>query len=147
MKNFMQSLAAVKAAASLAFTAMIMIVTVISMIFGRAGVPIGYIWQMIFLALIFGLVQLIALSENCFKHMKTPGRMTVIGIAMLAALAIFALIFQWFPTGIPVNWLIFVGLYAAVFLIAVFTLRAVFRLSGVKYNQMLAAFKAGRDRG
>ena len=147
MKKFMQLIAAVKAVASLAFTALIMIATVASMIFGRDSLPIGYIWQAIFLALIYGIVQLIAFSENYFKQMKTLGRMAILGVSMFVALAAFAIMFRWFPVQSLENWLIFIGLYAAAFLIAVFALRTVFRLGGIKYNQMLAAYKAGHDRG
>ena len=147
MKKFMQTIAAVKAVASLAFTAQIMLVTVASMLFSRESVPISFIWQMIFLALIYGCLQLAAFSENYFKRMKTPGRMTFLGLSMFAALAVFAIIFHWFPMQNLLNWLIFIGLYAAVFLIAAFALRTVFRLSGIKYNQMLAVYQASHDKG
>ena len=147
MKKLMQLVAAVKAVASLAFTALIMVATVASMIFGKDSIPIGYIWQAIFLALIYGIIQLVAFSENYFKQMKTLGRMAILGVSMFVALAVFAIIFQWFPMQKLVYWLIFAGLYSTVFLVAVFTLRTVFRLSGIKYNQMLAAYKARPDRG
>ena len=147
MKNSMQIIAAVKAVASLAFTALIMMITVASMIFSRDSIPLSYIWQAIFLSLIYGCFQLIAFSENYFKQMKTFGRMTILGVSMFMALTGFAITFQWFPMQKLMNWLVFLGLYIAVFFIALFALRTVFRLSGIKYNQMLAAYKAGHDRG
>ena len=145
MKKFMQLIAAVKAVASLAFTAQIMLVTVVSMFFHRDGIPISYIWQMIFLALIYGCLQLVVFSDNYFAQMKTPGRTLLLGASMFAVLAAFAVLFRWFPVGTLSNWLIFTGLYAAVFLIAVFALRTVFRLSGIKYTQMLATYQAEHD--
>ena len=72
--------------------------------------------------------------------------MTILGASMFMALAVFAVIFQWFPVRNLANWLIFAGMYIAVFLVAVFALRNVFRLSGITYNQMLAAYKASHDR-
>ena len=147
MKTIIQSITAIKATASLAFTAQIMIFTVVSMIFSRQSIPIGYIWQMMFLSLIYGAVQLLAFSENYFKKMKTLGRISITGTTMFAVLALFAFTFKWFPIYSLINWLIFVGLYAVFFLVAVFALRTAFRLSGIKYNQMLAAYKAGNDMG
>ena len=145
MKKFIQLIAAVKAVASLAFTAQIMLATVASMLFNRGSIPISYIWQMIFLALIYGCLQLAAFSENFFRRMKTPGRMLFLAASMFAALTVFAILFQWFPLENLINWLIFIGLYAAVFLIAVFALRTVFRLSGIKYTQMLVAYQAAKS--
>ena len=146
MKKFMQLVAAVKSAASLAFTAQIMLVTVASMLFNRDGISISFIWQMMFLALIYGCLQLIAFSENYLGKMKTPGRVMFLGASMFVALASFALVFQWFPTRNMLNWLIFIAFYAVVFAVAVFALRTVFRLSGIKYNQMLAAYQANHEQ-
>ena len=145
MKKFMQLIAAVKAVAALAFTAEIMLATVVSMLFGKDGVPVGYIWQMMFLALIYGCIQLVVFSDHYFPQMKTPGRILLLGASMFAVLAAFAVLFQWFPVTILSNWFVFIGVYVAVFLIAVFALRTVFRLSGVKYTQMLAAYQANHD--
>ena len=57
MKKFMQTIAAVKTVAALAFTAQIMLATVVSMLFSRDGIPVRCIWQMIFLALIYGCLR------------------------------------------------------------------------------------------
>ena len=147
MKKFMQFIAAVKTVAALAFTAQIMFVTVVSMFFGREGVPISYIWQMIFLALIYGCLQLAVFSENYFRRMGTTGRMALLGVSMFVALSGFAVIFQWFPALNLANWLIFAGLYTAAFLIAAFALRTVFRLGGLKYTQMLTLYHTDHDKG
>ena len=59
MRKFMKLTAAIKTVASLAFTALIMIATVASMVFGRDSIPVSYIWQAILLALIYGSIQLV----------------------------------------------------------------------------------------
>lgn len=146
MKKFMQFIAAVKAIAALAFTAQIMLAVVASMLLRRDAVPIGIIMQMMFLALIFGCAHLFVFAEGNFKQLKTPGRLAVLGAIMFAALAGFAAAFSWFPAQNPLNWLVFAGIYAAAFLIAVIALRTVFRLSGVKYNRMLAIYNAENDK-
>jgi len=144
MKNLMHIIAAVKAVASLAFTALVMMVTVVTMLAGQDSIPVNYIWQIVFLSLIFGCLQLIAFSENSFKKVNTPIRMIFLGLSMFVVLVVFAIVFTWFPAGNIVNWLIFSGSYAAIFMISVLVLRTVFKLSGIRYNQMLAAYKANR---
>ena len=133
---------AIKTIAALAFTGGVMLVTVASMFLGEGSIPVGYIWQMIFLALIYSGLQLFAFSENTLGRMRTPGRMAFLGVSMMAVFAVFALIFGWFPAQSLMNWLIFIGVYAAIFFIALFTLRTVFRLGGMKYNDLLTAYKA-----
>jgi len=147
MKKLMQLIAAIKAIASLAFAALIMAVTVVSMLYGRDSVPISYIWQAIFLALIYGCVQFIAFSESCFTRMRSIGRLAILALSMFTALAVFAVMFRWFHIHSLMNWLVFAGLYVVVFAVATFTLRTVFRLSGIKYNQMLAAYNGSHDNG
>ena len=146
MKRFMQFIAAIKSVAALAFTALIMLATVLSMLFGRDGIPISYIWQMIFISLIYSCIQFAVFSESYFMKMKTTGRTTILGVSMLLVLSVFAIAFQWFPVQDPMNWVIFVGSCAAVFVIAVVALRTVFRLGGIKYDQMLAVYKANREK-
>lgn len=147
MKKFIQLIAAVKTVASLAFTAGIMLVTVGAMFLGKDTIPLGLIWQAVFLALIFGGLQLLAFSDNAFARAGTPGRMAFLGVSMLAVLALFALAFKWFPAGSITNWLIFIGLYAAVFAIATIVLRLVFRMGGLKYDEMLSAYKSRHGGG
>lgn len=145
MKRFLQLVAAIKTMAAFAFTGGVMLVTVLSMVLGKESIPIRFVWQMIFLALIYGCLQLLAFSENTFRRINTPGRMAFLGISMLAVLIVFALIFQWFPAQNLTNWLVFVGLYIAVFFITVIALRTVFRLGGMKYNELLIAYKVRRE--
>ncbi|MCL2047077.1 MAG: hypothetical protein FWG88_11940 [Oscillospiraceae bacterium] len=146
MKKFLQTIAALKAVAALAFTAQIMVVTVATMLLRKNSIPISYIWQMVFLALIFSAVQILAFSENRFEKTKTSARLTFLGLTMLFILACFAIAFKWFPLQNPVNWIAFTGSYIAVFFVSLFTLRIVFRLGGIEYTQMLNVYK-GQGQG
>jgi len=145
MKRAIQIIAAIKTIAMFASTGAMMLSVFVSMFLGRDSIPINYIWQIIFLSLIYGSLQLIAFSESTLGNMNTTGRMTLLGVSMLIVLAAFALIFGWFPIQNPVNWLIFIGLYAAVFFGAVLAFRIVFRLGGMKYNELLVAYKARHE--
>ncbi|MDL2232752.1 hypothetical protein LJC63_04130 [Ruminococcaceae bacterium OttesenSCG-928-L11] len=145
MKRFFQLIMAIKTTAAFAFTGGIMLLTVGTMLYGRDSISVSLIWQIIFLALIFGCLQFVTFSENTLGRMGTPGRMTVLGVSMLMVLAVFALIFRWFPMQSLVNWLVFIGLYVVAFLIATLALHTVFRLGGMKYNELLVAYKARRE--
>lgn len=145
MKRFIQLVAAIKSVASLAFTAGLMVITVAAMLFGRDTISVRIIWQVVFLALIFGALQYLLFSENVFRRMGTPGRMALLCISMLVVLALFALIFQWFPVKSLSSWLLFVGVYAAFFAVATVVLRVVFRMGEFKYNELLTAYKSRHD--
>ena len=147
MKKFIQLVAAIKAAASLAFTAGIMLITVGAMLLGQNAIPTSIIWQAVFLALIFGTLQFLAFTDHVFPRMGTAGRMAFLCLSMLAVLALFALVFRWFPAGHIASWAIFLGLYAAVFAIATIALRIVFRVGELTYNDSLAAYKTKRREG
>jgi len=145
MKRTIQIIAAIKTIAMFAFTGGIMLSVFASMLLGRDSISISSIWQIIFLSLIYGSLQLAAFSENTLGRMRTTGRMTLLGLSMLAILSAFALIFEWFPVQIPANWLIFAGLYVVVFFGAVLAFRIVFRLGGIKYNELLIAYNARHE--
>jgi len=145
MKRAIQLIAAIKTVAMFAFTGGVMLIVFASMFLGRDSISIGHIWQIILLSLIYGSLQFIAFSDNILENMNTTGRMALLGLSMMAVLAAFALIFEWFPAQSPVNWLIFAGLYAIVFFVAVLAFRLVFRLGGMKYNELLIAYKARHE--
>ena len=142
MKKFIPFVAAIKTTASFAFAGGMMLVTVASMLSGKITIPAGIIWQVVFLSLIYGTLQFLAFSDSVFPHMRTAGRMAFLGASMLAVLAAFALAFRWFPAGNPLNWLVFICLYAAGFAAAAVALRIVFRLGGIRYDELLGAYKA-----
>jgi len=71
--------------------------------------------------------------------------MSFLSISLLVILAIFALVFKWFPANSIVNWLIFIGAYAAVFTVAAVALRIVFRVGELKYDELLAAYKTRQN--
>ena len=131
--------------ASLAFAAGIMLVTVAFMILGRDVISISIVWQAIFLALIFGVLQFLAFSDKTFPRMRTFGRMSFLSISLLVMLAIFALVFKWFPANSILNWLIFIGAYAAFFTVAAVALRIVFRVGELKYDELLTAYKTRQN--
>jgi len=145
MKRAIQVIAAIKTISMFASTGAMMLTVFVSMFMGRDSIPISFIWQIIFLSLIYGSLQFIAFSENTLGSMSTTGRMALLGVLMLVALAAFALIFGWFPAQNPANWLIFAGLYAAIFFIAILVFRIVFKLGGMKYNELLIAYKTRHE--
>jgi len=145
MKKVIQIITAIKTIAMFASTGGLMLSVFVSMFLGRDSIPISHIWQIVFLSLIYGSLQFITFSENALRSMSTFGRMALLGLSMLAVLAAFALIFGWFPAQNPLNWLIFAGLYSAVFFIAVLVFRLAFRLGGMRYNELLIAYKARHE--
>ncbi|MDL2232523.1 hypothetical protein LJC63_02945 [Ruminococcaceae bacterium OttesenSCG-928-L11] len=142
MKRFMQYVAAIKTVTAFAFTGAIMLLTVAAMFLGKDAISIGIIWQTVFLALIFGTAQFVCFSENIFTKLRTPGRLTILSVVTLAALSIFAAVFKWFDIGNAINWLVFAGVYAVIFLIATTALRMVFRVGELRYNELLVAYKS-----
>ena len=145
MKKAIRIIAAIKTVAMFAFTGAVMLTVFVSMFLGRDSISISYIWQIIFLSLIYGSLQLLAFSESTLGSIGTTGRMTLLGLSMLVVLAAFALIYRWFPVQNPVNWLIFAGLYAAIYFIAVLAFRFAFKLGGIKYTELLIAYKARHE--
>ena len=145
MKKVIQLIAAIKMVGMFAFTGGVMLTLFASMFLGRDSIYISHIWQIIVLSLIYGSLHFIAFSESMPWNITTTGRMALLGVSMLAALAAFAFIFGWFPAQNPINWLIFAGLYAVIYFTAILVFRLVFRLGGMKYNELLIAYKARHE--
>ena len=145
MKKLILFFTGMKVIGAFAFTGQMMFFTVASMFFGRESISIGYIWQMIVLAMIYACLHIHAFSEHESKKLSKNSQLAVLGVPMLLVISAFAYFFQWFPSSNPVNWLIFVGIYTAVFLIAIFAFRIAFRVTGLKYNDLLAAYKANNQ--
>jgi hypothetical protein len=145
MKKFLWTVIAIKAPAAFMFTGAVMWITVMKTFFGEETIPVDFVWQLIFLALIFGTLHLLAFSENTLGRTGTPGRIAFLGLTMLAVLVVFAFAFRWLGENSAVSWPVFIGAYVLLFLAVTGVERIIFRLGGKKYHDMLTTYKARQE--
>jgi hypothetical protein len=145
MKKFLWTVVAIKAPAVFMFTGAIMWLTVMKTFWGEDTIPVDFIWQLIFLSLIFGALHLLAFSENTLGRTGTPGRIAFLGLTMLAALVVFALVFHWLGENNAMSWLVFIGAYVLIYLAVNVVERILFRLGGKRYHDMLTTYKARQE--
>jgi hypothetical protein len=145
MKKFLWLSIAIKAPAAMMFTGAIMWITVLKTFLGEPAISVDFIWQLIFLSLIFGALHLLAFSENTLGRMGTTGRIAFLGLTMLAVLVVFALVFRWIGGNNAMSWPVFIGAYVLIYLAVTVAERILFRLGGKRYHDMLTTYQARRE--
>lgn len=142
MKKLVEIIVAVKYTAGMAFTGMIAMYLVFSdWLMGEVAIPHTIVWQALFLALLLGVQQFVCFTDYVLKNASNKKRLVLFSIKFYITISIFAVLFHWFPLT-PANWLLFTGIFLAVFVIVAAVFSIYFKITGNKYNQMLDAYRS-----
>lgn len=141
MKKFIEILTAVKDIAAMTFAGMMMLFVVVGYFFGLSSISFSLIWQAVFIALICGILHFIAFSDYVVKEKGYPFRLTLFATPLYLAVGAFAVLFKWFPIDLG-SWAIFTLVFAAGFGALAGVFYVYFKITGNKYNQMLAIYQS-----
>lgn len=143
MKTFLKCAFAVKSNASILFTASMLVLAVVCGLILDQPITGALVLEVMLLCLLCSLVQFFFFSGLFFKKMTYLHRLLCSLPALLVIVAGTGVIFQWFPTDRWQAWAIFVGIFAAIFVVIAVAFEVYFRLSGQKYDDQLRRYKDG----
>lgn len=147
MRTFMKGLMQWKNYACMMFTGCVCIYGVIAFSTGQRALNIGVLLQLLVISALGTLIQGIVFNpEWVIKKAKYTTRIIIFIIPFLIMLMAFALGFHWFPMDSMANWLVFFGIFLAIFLIMTACFEMIFRITGKRYNGLLGQYKKARQK-
>lgn len=134
-----------KTGACLMFTGTMALYLVVCLILGQRLVRVSILWSLLLISGAGTLLQTLCFTELAIKRMRYTGRLALYGLLFLPILAVIAWIFQWFPMGVE-SWLVFLGIFLAVFLVMTVGFEIWFRATGRKYDGLLGQYRQEREK-
>lgn len=137
MKRFLTVTFQIKSNACLFLTAMVIIAALVEIVW---RIPLITPWRVIQYTALSGITAL--LQYLCFdparlKNRSYAVRAVIFLPSLLAALVGFAVIFRWFPLNELTAWVIFIAIFAAIFLGLLAGFEIMFRVTGRRYTALL----------
>lgn len=140
MKRFLIEVVRFKTSTCIAFTASVVIYSLIALLSGAKAVAIATLGQLLFTSALCTLLQGIFFSELLIKKMRYNLRLLCSLPAYFAAILGCALLFHWFPLGNWRAWLSFSVLFIVLFAAVIAGFEVYFRFTGRKYDDLLRRY-------
>ena len=141
MNKFIENVVIWKNYACMMFTGCVCVYGVIALATGSEELNVWIVLQMLLISAVGTLIQYIAFApEFAFKKMKYANRILLFAISYLVMLTVFALIFNWFPTGEIMSWVVFLGIFLLILVIMTLSFELVFKMTGKHYNGLLGQY-------
>lgn len=139
MKDFLTYLIEWKTYACFSFTGFTVVFALIALFFGMDSVSIAVLFQILLVAAVCSFLQMLVFTELLFKKMRYSLRLSIFFLLLFAVLTIFALSFAWFPSGNIGAWFSFLAIFCLISLGVTIGFEIYFRITGRRYNHMLAS--------
>jgi len=140
MKRFIEFTVAIKSQAAMLFSGAVMLYVVMGFFFEKEAIPSILILQMAALSIICAAWQLFCFDVERLKEFTFALRAMLFLIPTFVVLSVFAYFGKWFPMSVH-SWLIFTGVFIVIAPIVLGIYETYYRITGVRYNQMLTAYK------
>lgn len=137
MKNVMQWFIGVSAA----FSAAVLIYIIIAGINGAAVVSIPLIWSLLVMSVACATLQYLAFTEVIFKKIRYSLRLIIFVVPFGVTLMVISSIFEWFPRRGGLGWMIFIGIFIAIFVMMTIGFEIYYHFAGKKYDGLLGQYK------
>lgn len=144
MKNFWKGIMEWKTAASLLFTGSVVLCAVFMLIAGEDTIPIVTVVSLLIISSVGTFLQFLAFSDCIIKKMRYTFRMIVFAVPFFVLIAANAYFFYWFPMDSS-HWLIFSGIFLAVFIVMTIGFEIYFRAMGRKYDGLLGQYRKQKE--
>ena len=109
--------------------------------FPRGALPQEMVWQLLLLSAAATLLQFVFFSGKAVKRLSYLWRMALFAVLMLAVVSACAVGFGWFPVESAANWLLFTGVFLALFAGISLAFEVGFRLRRKVYDDALGRYK------
>ena len=107
---------------------------------GNAGMSMPILMELLLLAVIITLAQVVFLTDTWIMNMSMIRRNALFFLTVLVVSVIMIIVFQWFPIGDMTAWLGFIVSYALSVLVSVLVTRLRERAENAKMQQALDAY-------
>jgi len=141
MKKTLKILAQLPKYTAYSFAMSMFVFTAIALIAKTRAISVSLILQLFGVCLAGAVLQMLAFSEIVFKRMAYMKRLALFMFPFLGVITGFAAVFKWFPMQSLAAWLIFIGIFAACFIISTVLFEIHFKITGEKYTGILNEYK------
>ena len=128
-----------------AFTACILIYTLIAGLMGETAVRIETIFSILLITAIGMLIQYLCFTDHLIHHMRYSRRLLLFGVMFLPLLMLCASIFNWLPKYNVGAWALFLIIFIVSFALITLSFEIYYRLMGKKYEGLLGEYKKSRQ--
>lgn len=112
---------------------------------GKAGIAYETIFQIMVVAMLITVSNMIIFSEHILKNLMALWR-TILSLASIIIIMIGAvLIFQWFPADDPLPWIAFCISFGGCFALSSIVMLIKTRVENEKYEKLLIKYKEKND--
>lgn len=141
MKTFLKAVWHIKATACIYFTVAVFLMMAAEFLTGQTIPTTPILWQALLISVAGAFWQAFCYTPLFLKKMRYSGRNILFLIPFFAFLSGCAVWFRWFPVEYFVSWLIFVGIFLALFLILSGVFSVYCHITGEKYNDILKQYR------
>ena len=145
MRNFIEIVVEWKAAASMIFSASVILCAVIMLFTGEASVPVPVLASLLIVSGGGTFLQMFAFTDRIIKKMRYTIRTIVFAVPFLLLLVANAYFFQWFPIDGAMYWLMFTGIFLIIFVGGTVAFEIYFYLMGKRYDGLLGQYRKQRE--
>lgn len=130
----------------LCFTGSMLIYTICCALFDNGTIECGAVFQVLALSAGVTLMQYLCFTQVVFKKLRYSLRMMIFAVPTIGLLALFAVLFYWFPVDRLGAWVIFLLAALLVFVGISIGFEIYFWAAGKKYDGLLGEYKAKKGK-
>lgn len=146
MKRWMKGILEWKTAVALSYTACMAIYMAIAALLGEATMELRTVFGMLAMCMAGSAIQYVCFTENVIRRMRYSLRLALFAALFLPVMVLMAVFMRWFPLENPGAWLLFIGLFVAVFVVMTLGFEVYFRIVGRRYDGLLGQYRLQRER-
>jgi len=147
MKQFWKGVMEWKTAASLMYTATMVIYLVCCLVFDNREASTSMLWTLLLVCILGSLMQGVCFSGWIIRKMRYTLRSLLFVLLFLPVLSLIAWKTEWFPTKNAGSWALFIGMFFLIFVAMTVGFEIYFRITGRKYDGMIGQYRKQKEEG
>lgn len=108
---------------------------------GNKGIAFETIFQILAIAIMISVLQIVFMSEKIIKNLMTLWRTILFLASILFVMIGFILTFDWFPATSPLPWISFLISFGGCFIISTIFMIIKTKVENEKYDRLLSVYK------
>jgi len=146
MRDLIKNTTEIKLITSIFFAGEVMMYAIMAPFLGIYSIPIGLIWQMVFIAVILTAVQYIIYASNLLSHVKNWVKI-LFHYALLVIIGYLCIkVFKWFDISNIKSILTALLVFTAWFLLFTGSIALYNKSTGEQFNEKLKLYKSSKEK-